>query len=157
MERGWGAAPFSFFRYIGTPMKQQGSTIASLNLFVAALLVLAGAGWPFVQKGFHWYFQRETHTFFEKIEQAETTYRNRHNWYLPFSFEKSAQGLQELKLDPKDARYFNYSVEVPERTSYKIIAQLKPEIIEKWYLHNRKTKFQLVYEKKEGSKGRLVK
>ena len=103
------------------------------------------------------YIQREAHAYFEKIEQAETTYRNRHNWYLPFSIEKSAEGLKELNLDPKDARYFNYSVEVPERTSYKIIAQLKPEIIRKWYLHNPKTKFQLVYEKKEGMKGRLVK
>ena len=138
-------------------MQEKGSTIASINLFLAALLVLTGAGWPFVQRGFHSYIQREAHVFFEKIEQAETTYRNRQNRYLPFSIEKSAEGLKELKLNPKGARYFNYSVEVPERTSYKIIAQLKPEIIRKWYLHNPKTKFQLVYEKKEGGKGRLMK
>lgn len=152
MER-WGLS----FQHFGAPMKQQGSTIASLNLFLAALLVLAGAGWSFVQKGFHSYYQREAHAFFEKIEKGETTYRNKHNLYLPFGVDKSAEKLKELKIDPKDAKYFNYSVEVVDRTTYKIIAQLKPEIIKKWYLHNPKSKLQLVYEKREGRRGKIVK
>jgi len=138
-------------------MKQNGSTVASVNLFLAALLVLGGAGWSFVQKGYHSYYQREAHAFFEKIEQGETTYRNRHNLYLPFGVDKSTEKLKELKIDPKDAKYYNYSVEVVDRTTYKIIAQLKPEIIKKWYLHNPQSKLQLVYEKKEGRMGRILK
>lgn len=138
-------------------MKQNGSTIASINLFIAALLVLAAAGWSFVQKGFHSFYQGEAHAFFEKIEKGETTYRNKHNLYLPFGVDKSVEKLKELKIDPKDAKYFNYSVEAVDRTSYKIIAQLKPEIIKKWYLHNPESKLQLVYEKKEGRRGRVVK
>ena len=137
-------------------MKQEGSTIASVNLFLAALLVLTGAGWSFVQKGYHSFYQREAHAFFEKIEKGETTYRNRHNLYLPFGVDKSPEKLKELKIDPKDADYFNYSVEVVDKTSYKIIAQLKPEIIKKWYLHNPESKLQLVYEKKEGRRGKIV-
>ena len=138
-------------------MKQEGSTIASVNLFLAALLIIAGAGWSFVQKGCHSIYQRETTSLFKQIEKGETTYRNRHNLYLPFGVVESAEKLKELKIDPKEAKYYNYSVEVVDRTTYKIIAQLKPEIIKKWYLHNPKSKLQLVYEKTEGRRGRVVK
>jgi hypothetical protein len=138
-------------------MKQKGSTIASVNLFLAALLVLAGAGWSFVQKGYHSYYEREAKSFFEKIEKGETAYRNRHNLYLPFGVDKSTEKLKELKINPKEAEYYNYSVEVLDRTTYRIIAQLKPEIIKKWYLHNPDSKLQLVYEKKDGRRGRIVK
>ena len=110
-----------------------------------------------VQKGCHWNYQREANTFFQMIEAKEIKYKNINNRYLPFNIEKSTEALKELKIDPDDADYYNFSVEQPDQETFRIIAQLKPEILEKWYLHSPKTaKFRLIYEKKEGTKGKIV-
>jgi hypothetical protein len=137
-------------------MKESGSTVAAINLFLAALLVLAVAGWSFIQKGCHAYFQGEADAFFQKIEGKEVQYRNINNKYLPFTFEESAKALKELKLDPKGASYYDFSAQQTEGKGLRIIAQLKPEILKRWYLHNPKTELRLVYEKMEGQKGKRV-
>ena len=137
-------------------MRQKGSAITKINFFIAACLVLAAAGWFLIQKGCHTYYQREANIFFEKIEKKEISYKNINNKYLPFNREKSAEALRTLKLDPEKAKYYNFSVQEIDRNTFRIIAHLKPEIIKKWYLHTSKSKFRLIYEKREGEKGRLV-
>lgn len=137
-------------------MNQQGSVIASINLLIAALLVLAAAGWAFVQKGCHSYYQREAMAFFEKIEKKEISYKNINNKYRSFTTNDSQNGLRELKIDPNESQYYTYSVEAPDRGTFRIFAHLKPELLKKWYLQNPRTKLRLVYEKKEGQKGKLV-
>ena len=137
-------------------MRQQGSIIAVINFFLAALLFLLAGGWFLIQKGCHWNYQREANAFFKEIEEKELTYKNINNRYLPFSIKDSAEKLKELKLDPDDADYYNYSVEQKDRETFRIIAQLKPEILKKWYLHSPKSKLTLIYEKKEGEKGKIV-
>jgi len=138
-------------------MNQRGSIIAVINFFLAALLGLLAGGWFLVQKGCHWNYQREASAFFQKIEEKELKYKNINNRYLPFDIKKSAEALKQLKLDPDDADYHNYSVEQTDKQTFRIIALLKPEILKKWYLHSPKTtKFRLIYEKKDGKKGKLV-
>lgn len=137
-------------------MNHKGNAIASINFFIAALLILAAAGWAFIQKGCHWHYQNEANAFFEKIEKKEIKYRNINNKYLPFNFKDSAEALKELRIDPGEAEYYDFSVEQTDEETLRIIAQLKPEILKKWYLHNPESKFKLVYEKKEGKKGRLI-
>jgi hypothetical protein len=137
-------------------MRQKGSAITKINFFIAACLVLAAAGWFLIQKGCHTYYRREADIFFEKIEKKEISYKNINNRYLPFNIEKSAEALEALKLDPKGAKYYNFSVEEIDNKTFRIIAYLKPEIIKKWYLHTPNAKFRLIYEKREGEKGRLV-
>lgn len=137
-------------------MKERGSLVATINFFLAGLLVLAAAGWSLVQKGCNAYSQREANAFFEKIEEREVRYRNVNNRYLPFTFEESAKAFKELKIDSKVARYFSYSaVETGDRV-LRITAQAKPEMLRKWYLYTPKTEANLVYEKKEGQKGKRV-
>ena len=138
-------------------MKQQGSIISVINFLLAALLGLLAGGWFLIQKGCHWNYQREASAFFQKIEEKEQTYKNINNRYLPFKIEKSAEALKELKLNPHDVSYYDFSVEQPGQETFRIIAQLKPKILKKWYLHSPKTtKFRLIYEKKEGAKGKIV-
>lgn len=137
-------------------LSDRGSVIASINLLIAALLVLAAAGWSLIQKGCHSYYQREAAAFFEKIEKNEISYKNINNKYLPFTVTDSSKALRKLKLNSKQTKYYDFSVEAPTRQTFQIIAHLKPEILNKWYLHNRKTLLRLVYEKKEGQKGRIV-
>ena len=137
-------------------MRQKSSAITKINFFISACLVLAAAGWFLIQKGCHTYYQREANNFFEKIGKKEISYKNINNKYLPFNIEKSAEALKLLKLDPKEAKYYNFSVEEIDRNTFRIIDHLKPEIIKKWYLHTPKAKFRLVYEKRVGEKGRLV-
>ena len=138
-----------------TSNEQHGSTISSINLFLTALLVLLAAGWPFVQKGCHWNYQREANHLFQKIEAAEITYKNINTRYLSFNFEKSIDSFKQLKISPEDARYYNYSVEEVDNRTLRITAHLKPDILKKWYIHNPKTKIKLIYEKREGEKGKL--
>lgn len=130
--------------------------IAVVNLTLAALLVLGALGWSFIQGGCHSYFQKEAIAFFQSIETEEIKYRNVNNRFLPFSLQDSAKGLKELKIDPKKAVYFDYSVEQTDRQTISIIAQLKPEVIKRYYLNNPRTKFRLLYERREGEKGRLI-
>lgn len=138
-------------------LRQQGSIIAVINFFLAALLFLLAGGWFLIQKGCNWNYQREASAFFQKIEEKELKYKNINNRYLPFNIEKSKEALKELKLVPDDASYYDFSVEQSDQQTFRIIAQLKPEILQKWYLHSPKTtKFRLIYEKKEGAKGRVV-
>ena len=138
-------------------IKQQGSIIAVINFFLAALLFLLAGGWFLIQKGCHWNYQREATAFFKEIEAKEIKYKSINNRYLPFSIKNSDEKLKELNIDPEDADYYNFSVEQPDQETFRIIAQLKPEILEKWYLHSPKTaKFRLIYEKKEGAKGKIV-
>ena len=138
------------------PSNDKGSVIASVNLLIAAILVLAAAGWPFVQRGCHAYYHREAWAFFEKIEQKQISYKNVHGKYLPFPFLENSKALKKLKVNPQDAKYYTFRVEVPRTNTFRIIAALKPEILKKWYLHNPKTKLRLVYEKKDKQKGRIV-
>jgi hypothetical protein len=137
-------------------LKQQGSVVASINMLIAAILVLGAAGWPYLQKAYHKYHQREANAFFEGIEAKEIKYKNINNKYLPFDLKGSAQALKKLRLNPDDAGYYDFSVQIVDRQTFRIIAQLKPRIVRKWYLHNPKAKFNLVYEKKEGEKGRRI-
>jgi hypothetical protein len=135
---------------------QKGSIIASINLLLAGILVLAAAGWPFIQKGWHGWIQREAKGFFEQIEQAEYRYKNVNNRYLTFSMQGSDKGLKELRLDPEEAENFIYSVESLGRQGFRIIAHAGPEVLEKWYLHGPRAKFRLIYEKKANEKGRFL-
>ena len=137
-------------------MRQQGSIIAVINFFLASLLFLLAGGWFLIQKGCRWNYQREATAFFKEIEEKELKYKNINNRYLPFSIKNSAEKLKELKLDPDDADYYDFSVEQPDKETFRIIAQLKPEIVKKWYLHSPKSKIRLIYEKKEGKQGNLV-
>ena len=137
-------------------MKERGSLVATINFFLAAVLILAAAGWSLVQKGCNAYFLREANAFFEKIEERQVRYRNVNNRYLPFTFEESAKALKELKIDFKDAHYYNYSATETGDRALRITAQAKPEMLRKWYLHNPKTEADLVYEKREGQKGKRV-
>ena len=84
-------------------VKQKGSTIASINLFIAAILVLGAAGWPYIQKGFHWYYQREANAFFLEIEKNEISYKNVNSKYLPFNIKNSTKALKTLNLRPERA------------------------------------------------------
>jgi len=134
----------------------RGSIIASINFLLAGLLVLATAGWSFVQRGCHSQFQREAKAFFQKIEEAEIRYKNVNNRYLLFDLKESDKALRNLKIDPGKAKYFGYGVEPMDNQGFRIIAYAKPEMLKKWYLHGPKAKFRLVYEKKEGEKGALL-
>ncbi|MBW1799414.1 MAG: hypothetical protein JRJ85_01660 [Deltaproteobacteria bacterium] len=138
-----------------TSYEQRGSIISSINLFLTALLVLLAAGWSFVQKGCHWHYQKEANHFFQKIEAAETKYKNINTRYLLFNFEKSIDSFKKLKIKPEDAKYYNYSVEELDDRTLRITAHLKPDILKKWYIHNPKTKITLIYEKRAGEKGEL--
>jgi hypothetical protein len=137
-------------------MESKGSTLAVFNLTVAALLVLLAAGWSLVQKGCHSYFQQEATSLFQKIEQGEIRYRNVNNRYLPFGLQESSKALKELRIDPAEARYFNYSVETIDNRGFRIVAHTKPEWLKRWYLHNPQSRFRLIYEKREGEKGTLI-
>jgi hypothetical protein len=137
-------------------MKERGSLVATINFFLAGLLILAAAGWSIVQKGCNAYFQREANAFFEKIEERQVRYRNVNNRYLPFTFEENAKAFKELKIDPKDAHYYDYSATETGDRVLRIAAQAKPEMLRKWYLHNPGTEVSLVYEKREGQKGKRV-
>ena len=137
-------------------MKERGSLIATINFFLAGLLILAAAGWSLVQKGCNAYFQREATAFFEKIEDREVRYRNVNNRYLPFTFEESTKKFKELKVDAKGAHYYDYSAMETVDRALRITAQAKPEMLRKWYLYNPKTEANLVYVKKEGQKGKRV-
>ena len=137
-------------------IKQQGSIISVINFFLAALLFLLAGSWFLIQKGCNWNYQREATAFFKEIEAKELKYKSIKNRYLPFSIKNSTEKLKELKLDPDDADYYDFSVEQPNQETFCIIAQLKPKILKKWYLLSPKSKIRLVYEKKEGKKGKLV-
>lgn len=134
---------------------ERGSILAPVNLFIAAILVLSAAGWSFIQKGCHAYYQKEATALFKLIEEKETRYRNINGKYLPFSVEDSAHALKKLKIAVK-RKYYNFSAEQTETRTLRITAYLKPEILNKWYLHNPGARLRLVYEKKEGQPGRLV-
>jgi hypothetical protein len=137
-------------------MKEKGSLVATINFFLAGLLVLAAAGWSLVQKGCNAYVQREANAFFERIEEKQVRYRNVNNRYLPFNFDESTKAFKELKIDGKDARYYNYSAMETADRALRITAQARPELLKKWYLYNPRTEALLVYEKKEGQKGKRV-
>ncbi len=137
-------------------MKERGSLAATINFFLAGLLVIAAAGWSFVQKGCNAYSQREANNFFEQIADREIRYRNVNNRYLPFTFEESTKAFKELKIDPKGARDYSYSVMETANRTLRITAQAKPEMLRKWYMYSPKTEASLVYEKKEGQKGKRV-
>jgi len=141
----------------GISLNQWGGTIATINFFLAGLLVLLAAGWSFVQKGCHSYYQREAHAFFEKIGEREVTYKNRNGRFLPFNIKEDKKAFEELNLSREKNRYFDFSVEEKDEQTIKIIATLKPEIVAKWYLHNPKTRMKLIYEQRTGAKGKLVK
>lgn len=137
-------------------LKMKANWLASINFFLAALLVLAAAGWPFVQEGFNALYMREATAFFSRIEGGETTYKNRNNRYLPFTVDKSAGALKELKISPGDATYCNFAVEVKDPLTLRIVAYLKPDILKKWYLHHPDRPFAWTYERREGEKGKLI-
>lgn len=137
-------------------MDARGSIIASVNFLLAGLLVLATAGWSFVQRGCHSHFQGEAMAFFQKIEEAEIRYKNVNNRYLLFDMKESDKALKDLKIDPRQAKLFRYGVEQMENQGFRIIAYARPEMLKKWYLHGPKAKFRLAYEKREGEKGTLV-
>ena len=137
-------------------MGAKGSIITSINFFLAGLLVLSAAGWPLVQSGCDSIFQKEAKAFFQKIQDAEVRYKNVNNRYLLFGLKECDKTLRELKIDPREAKYFSYGVEHIDNQGFRITAYAKPEMLNKWYFHGPKTKFLLVYEKREGEKGRLL-
>jgi hypothetical protein len=137
-------------------VRERGGTLALINLVLAGLLVLGAAGWSLIQSGCHSYYQREAKAFFQMIEQEELRYRNKQSKLLPFQVKDSLTALKQLNINPKEARYFDFSVEQQGDQGFRIIAYLKPDILRKWYLHNPKSEFHLVYEKKEGQKGVLI-
>jgi hypothetical protein len=132
------------------------SVFCIVNFVLAGLFMLSAAGWSFIQKGCGYYRQREAISLFEIIEQGETRYRNVNNRYLPFTYQESAKALKELKVDPKEINYYDFSVESPDGQTLRISAHLKPDVLRKWYLNQPQSLYRLFYEKKEGQKGKLT-
>lgn len=130
--------------------------LATVALLLSGVLVLLAAGWPLIQKGYHYIYEREALSYFQKIEEGETRYRNVNNRFLPFTVQESAKALQELRLNPKEPRYYDFTVELADDKTFRIIASLKQRILGKWYLHNAQSRLWLIYEKKDGQKGKMI-
>lgn len=132
------------------------STLATTNFMLAGVLVLGAIGWPLIQKGLDYYRQREAIALFERIEQGQVRYRNVNSRYLPFTLQGSGKALRELKINPKEITYYDFSVETPDGQTLRISAHLKPTVLRKWYLLQPQSPHRLFYEKKEGQKGRVT-
>jgi hypothetical protein len=132
------------------------STVTKANFVIAGLLVLLAVSWPFLQKGCHWYYQREAKAHFDKIAEAEIHYKLVNNKYLPFGLRNNSSQLEELELDLKDADHYRFSVVVKDPETFHIIAHLNQKTLKRWYLNPADTRVKLVYEKREGKEGRII-
>jgi len=129
-------------------MDRKGSVITDINFLISAFLILAAICWPYIQKGVNWYYTREAKAVFLKITKNEINYRAIYNKYLPFGIQENADQLKKLTLDLKDRKYFDYGVFQKGEKTYEIIAQMKPEVLKKWYLIGPKAELRLVKELK---------
>ena len=129
-------------------MNQKGSVIADINFLISAFLILTAICWPYIQKGVNWYYKREANVIFMKITKSEINHRARYSKYLPFGIHENTEQLNTLTLDLKDRKYFDYGVFQKGGKTYEIIAQMKPELLKKWYLIGPKAEVRLVKELK---------
>lgn len=137
-------------------MGQNGGVAAKYNFFISVVLVISAVCWPYMQKGVHWYYQREAKNFFNVIEKEEIRYKSVNNKYLPFGISNNAEQQKKLKINLAGAKYFDFSVVEKDTQTFLIIAQLKPNLVKRWYFNGPKTKSQLIYEKTEHKRGGLV-
>ena len=137
-------------------MRQRTRAISKINFSIAALVVFAALCWPLIQKGMNWSYQREANAFFEKIKDSQIRHKLIHSQYLPFGTKNNADQLKKLELVLKDATYFDFAVVEKDARTFLIIAQLKPQMIKRWYLNGTNTKLRVMYEKREGETGRFV-
>lgn len=137
-------------------MRQRTRAISKINFSIAALVVFTALCWPLIQKGMNWYYQREANAFFEKIKDCQIRHKLIHSQYLPFGTKNNADQLKKLELDLKEAKYFDFAVVEKDARTVLIIAQLKPQMIKRWYLNGANTKLRYMYEKREGETGRFV-
>lgn len=137
-------------------MREKGGIVAKLNFFLSALLIVAGLGWWFVQKGVHQFvYQPEAKETIEMIKKGEEQYRLHNNAYLPFR-KNAAQALKALEIDLSKTRYYDYSVIRKDRETIHIIAELKPEMLKRWYFIGPKTPFKLVFVQQYGTAGQYL-
>ena len=141
-------------------MGQRGSAIVKINYLLSALLILAAVTWPQIQGLVHKFiYQKDINALFEHIADKQWVYYNKNSRFVPFGFTKNSGQLKELKLNLDKSNSYDFSVIVIDDAEliFRIIAQLKRKIMQKWwFLHGPKAKLNIIYEARLGEKGRIV-